>query len=234
MEERRNTKRETAFKVNIKDIKDGKYIKVDKEWEPNYIETLDGKKFSRVNILGTVASELIEQGGNSFVLDDGTDNITIRSFDKIKQEIKLGDLLMIIGRPREFSNEAYVMPEIIKKIEKDKEKWVKLRKLELKENIVIKEKTKEVIEKEKIVEKKEKIIDEELKKEETIKEEPKINSFDVVLKIIKELDINDDGAEIEEIISKSKMDREIIENIINNLLMDGEAFEIKPGRLKLL
>ncbi|MFP4403386.1 MAG: hypothetical protein ACOC3X_01115 [Nanoarchaeota archaeon] len=222
MDEKKTIKRETAKKVKIKEIKEGKYIKIDEEWEPNYVETVSGKKVSRINVLGSVVSEVTTEGGNSFLFDDGSDNITIRSFEEFKTDIKLGDILLIIGRPREFSNEFYILPEIIKKIEKDKEKWIELRKIEL--NSYDDEKKVETIKKEE----EEKSINQEEK------DDVKLNSFDLVLNVIKELDKDDDGAEIEAIIEKVGLDRETTENVINNLLMDGEAFEIKPGRLKLL
>lgn len=118
-------KRETAFKVRIKDILEGKYV-VQEGWEPNYIE-LNSRRFSRVNLLGTYVGE--ENGLPK--IDDGTGSIVLRSFEEgIKFDFNLGDILTIIGRPREYNQTRFIVPEIIRKIE-DAE-WIKVREIELK------------------------------------------------------------------------------------------------------
>ncbi|MFH1642971.1 MAG: OB-fold nucleic acid binding domain-containing protein [Nanoarchaeota archaeon] len=120
-------KRHVAYKVNIKDVLSGTYIKSEGEWDPNFIE-INNKQISRVNLMGIVVQN--DQGANqsSIILDDGTGRIIIRSFGRENDKIKVEDIVLVIGRPREFGNERYIVPEIIKKI--DNKKWVELRKLE--------------------------------------------------------------------------------------------------------
>lgn len=201
-------KRQIAYKVRIKEIISGKYVKEEGEWTPNYIETA-GKHVSRVNLIGTVVSApSTETNFKSFVLDDGSGKINVRSFEKnnIFSNIDIGDVILMIGRPREYGSEKYIVPEIIKKI--DDHRWLKVRALEL-EKDTSQEKIKTEI------------------KIEEIKETPLNNIFN----IIKELD-KADGVDIEEIISVSK--NQNVEKIIKTLLEGGEIFEIRPGKFRVL
>ncbi|MGM5481829.1 MAG: hypothetical protein ACQESF_00055 [Nanobdellota archaeon] len=234
-------KRQTAVKIKVQDIKESRYIKANGDWEPNYILTPYNTKASRVNVIGSVISE---SEGNSFSIDDGSGQITVRSFEELNYPPKMGEVILLVGRPREFSEEIYIVPEIIKAIEKNKEAWAELRKLELEklykglkrevpsETPVINEENIPGIEENAKEEKIESNTKEPIEEENTNKENTK-NTFDLVIKTIKEIDTGE-GADMEEIIEKTGIDEKEVENIINNLLMDGEAFEIRPGKLKLL
>ncbi|MFO8016647.1 MAG: hypothetical protein R6U32_06075 [Candidatus Woesearchaeota archaeon] len=122
--------RQTAFKVKISEILNGKYV-VQEGWEPNYV-TIHGNSVSRVNIIGAVVSKGGgDEGDGTLMLDDGTGRIPARSFDSSPSlsEVNVGDMVLVIGKPREYSNEMYLVPEIIKVLE-DK-RWAELRKVEL-------------------------------------------------------------------------------------------------------
>ena len=56
MRESGNQKRQVAEKIRIKDILGGRYIQ-EEGWTPNYVETDNGKKVSRVNIIGAVVEK---------------------------------------------------------------------------------------------------------------------------------------------------------------------------------
>jgi len=116
-------KRETAFKVRITDILSSSYV-VREGWDPNYLD-LDGKKVSRVHILGTVVG--MESG--LYRVDDGTGSILLRSFDENPPSLEVGKVYTIIGRPREYGDDRYLVPEITKEIT-DKS-WVALHLKEL-------------------------------------------------------------------------------------------------------
>lgn len=119
-------KRHVALKVTVKDLLDGHYVKGDGDWSPNYIDT-GTHKISRLNIMGVVVSKNDES--NEFLVDDGTGRIRVRSFDNKKRDHETGEIVMIIGRPRIFGDEKYVVPEIWKKI--DDSAWFELRKMQL-------------------------------------------------------------------------------------------------------
>lgn len=125
-------KRQVAYKVSAKDIVDGEYVK-EEGWMPNYIRLIDGTKVSRINILGTIVLKQDEQNYKSALIDDGTGKLSVRTFDKYElfDNFNIGDVVVIIGRPREFG-EKYIDPEIIKKVEDVN--WIGVRKLELKKD----------------------------------------------------------------------------------------------------
>ena len=167
-------------------------------------------------------SEQTDTNYYSFVLDDGTGKISVRSFEKkdIIENLEIGDIVLLIGRLREFGQERYIIPEIIKKIEnKD---WVEVRKLELKKQGVVKKDYRGVIKKK---ERKEDI--EPVVKGEVIIE----SSSQVIYGLIKKLD-DGNGVEVDNVIKNSELDN--TDEIISNLLQEGEIFELKPGKLKVL
>lgn len=219
----------TAYGVPIKAIIDGNYIKEEGEFAPNYIE-IGTKKVSRVNIIGIVVSlEEKETSSKSLVIDDGSAKISLRGFEQIPapNDIVIGDIIKVIGRPREFGSEKYIVPEIIKKTN---ENWMRVRKLEIeKEGIYnIDNDTK----KEDVVEN---VID-ELKKEENEKkevmtEEGVLTNHEKIIDYIKQND-SGKGVEIEDILKAEEIVN--CEKIIENMLKEGELFETAPGRLKVL
>lgn len=197
-------KRQIAYKIRIRDILNGKYVK-EKGWQPNYILTKEGKEISRVNLIAAVVDKQFEFDRETVIIDDGSGRITIRTFNdaKVLDNLNIGEVLLIIGRPREYTNEKYIMPEIIKKIKK--KKWIDFRKFELDG----KEENVDNIKKDKL----------------------EIIPSEKIFNLIRELD-SGDGVNFDEIISKSGIKE--AEKIINNLLVEGEIFQNKPGRLKIL
>ncbi|MFC1704776.1 hypothetical protein ACFLZ6_00430 [Nanoarchaeota archaeon] len=202
--EKQQQKRQVAYKVRVKELLDGEYVKED-GWMPNFIRLIDGTKVSRANIIGVVVLKTEEQNYKSVLIDDGSGKIPVRSFEKYElfDSVNIGDVVLIIGRPREFG-EKYIVPEIIKKVEDSG--WIEVRKLELKkpETIVTEEKVEEVVQ---------------------------ANPVDKIFNLIKVAD-KGDGVDIEEVIKNAKVSE--AEKIIRNLLEEGEIFELKPGRIKVL
>jgi RPA family protein len=212
--EKTQQKRQTAYKVAIKDIISGKYVK-EEGWLPNYIQTEDGLKISRVNLICYIVSEDNDANFNSIIVDDGTGKIAVRSFENqdFFQDVDIGDLVLIIGRPREFGNEKYVIAEIIKKI-KDK-RWIDVRKLELRQKKKFSDRG-----------------ETNVKQDNNLKEEViKTTNMEKIYNLIKELD-DGDGIDTEDVIKKVNIDN--AELIIKSLLEQGDIFEITPGRLKVL
>ncbi len=209
----KSQKRQVAYKVKINDILSGPYIKEEGEWVPNYIVVGD-KKVSRVNLMAVVVSKQNSENTNykNLTIDDGSGKISIRSFEENSNfdGIEIGDFVLVIGRPREYLNDKYIVSEILKKV--DGALWAEVRKLELANNageVALKKDSVGV-------------------KEESIEEE---DTATKIFKLIKEVD-SGSGADTQEVISKSNIDK--AEQIITNLLEQGEVFEIKPGKLKVL
>ena len=199
--------RQTAYKVHIKDILNSKYTKRE-GFNPNYLG-IKGKEISRVNVIGVVVQKSLMYNYKTIIMDDGSGEISARIFenDALLDNIQIGNVVLVIGRPREFSSEKYVLIEIIRKIDSE---WAKLRKLELNLDI--------------------KITNIDLKTEklqnEIVIESPK----NKILKLIKDLD-EGEGVLVDNIAVNSKED---IDKIVSVLLKEGDVFEVKPGKLKVL
>jgi len=207
-------RRQIAYKVRIKDLINGRYVK-EEGWQPNYIITNDGRQVSRVNLVGTIVLKPTEENLNyqSIIVDDGSSKISVRSFEgDVLKNVNVGDVILLIGRPREYGSEKYIVPEIVRVI--DNKKWIDIRKLEIE-----------------LHNKKSKGIKEDVVLKEDVVEDKKGSQADKIFKLIKEID-DGEGADTEEIISKANVEH--VEKIIANLLEEGEIFEIKPGKLKVL
>lgn len=210
-------KRQIAYKVKINDILNGEYVREEGEWVPNYIK-VRGKKVSRINLMAVVVSKQNLENTNykSLLIDDGSGKIVIRSFEEGTNfdDIDVGYLVLVIGRPREYLNEKYIVSEILKKI--NDLLWVEVRKLELEDKKEVKE---QVVVDSKVI-----------GGEEEVKEvESDINKK--IFNLIKETDIGE-GADTQDVIIKSNISE--AEDIIKRLLERGEIFEIKHGKLKVL
>jgi RPA family protein len=202
-------KRVIAKKVFVSDIINSTYIKKS-GWEPSGILTKYGE-VSRVDIIGIIVS--ISKEEKTLILDDGTGNILCRFFDNsdIVERFSLGELVNIIGRPRELNDSRYVFPEIIKKVE-DK-RWYKARQMELQ------------------LQGKKEAIKLPVEQKDTVEEHTEIGPFQQILNSIAILD-KGNGVDVQEIINHVKIKDS--EKIINSLIEEGEIFEISPGVVKLL
>lgn len=149
---------------------------------------------------------VVNVGEEQAVVDDGTGTIILQGIEGLQ----LGDTINIIGRPRVYDQDRFVHAEIARKIE-DKT-WVQIRKKE----IELAKKDMKVVEKveEEIIEK--------------VEDGTKIS--DKTFNYIRELD-QGQGADYQEVLQKAG---EGAESVIANLLMEGEIFEVSPGRLKVL
>lgn len=209
--------RQTAYKVWISDLLNNEYVIQQGEWEPNYIG-VNGRKVSRVNIVATVIDRQDTDLVSSITLDDGTGSITTRCFNentKILRDIKIGDLVMVVGRPRENNNQRFIVTEIAKRLSNPL--WTQVRKLEL--------------EKQGAIPKKEGFIKEAVVNQTDTKEVD--DSRKTMLKLIRSVD-DGNGANVDEVIKKSGIDEEEVRKIIRGLLEQGEIYENRPNRLKTI
>jgi len=207
-------KRNIAYKVRIKDILEGEYVKQEGEWSSNFIRSND-LEIARANIIATI----ISKDNTQAIIDDGSGRITIRSFDKEITSAEIGDFALIIGRPRIFDNELYLALEIIKKISPD---WVELRKIELGQKSQKETSISKVEKVDEQIEKKSELVTES---EEVIEQTPALNIYN----LIKAKD-QGSGVEIQELVDEIPD----AESLVNSLLKKGEVFEVKPGKVKVL
>ncbi len=235
METKNNFVRPPAIKISIKESLSFEYVQ-ENEKEPNYILGSNKEKIYRINIIGIVLS--IEKIGSitNVLLEDGTGNIILRSFEENKKikELEPGEIIQIIGRLRKYNQERYISPEIITKVNP---LWLKIRIKEMGLESKVKE-TKEIELIPLSVENKLKIsntnkveipeIEEEIIEE--VKESEMLPT-QKILSLIKEID-KGEGAPIEEIVSKSPL--KDTEQIIDKMLEKGDIFQNLPGKVKVL
>lgn len=210
-------KRQVAEKLRIVDLKDGQYIK-EEGLRPNYVMLKNGHKVSRVNLVGTVVSNSTDLGYRDVCIDDGSAKISIRAFEQnpAMDALSIGDPVFIIGRPREYGREIYVLPEIIKKIVDMK--WLEVRQLELAKIKIVPESTAPV---DVPVEEPKETVEEDIVEDKGV---------GAVKEAIRSLD-SGSGADYEEITKKVGPDAD---KTISNMLKNGDVFEVSPGKLKLL
>jgi RPA family protein len=218
-EEEKIIERQTAKIASINEIITGKYIKKE-GWEPNYVATKKNENISRVNIIGIVVT--IPDNTNTLFLDDGTGKIEARSFENgnMFKDVNIGDVVLLIGRPREYNESIYINAEIVKKIKN--KGWLEYRKKEL---ILKNIKMPDI----KTEEKKDEELQVSEEKENTANNKESIDEIEEILMKVKEMD-KGDGCDVQELVGSNPKTEEIVEQLI----MKGEIFEIKPGKVKIL
>ncbi len=242
-------KRQTAIKTRISDIVNSKFIKKE-GLEPSYVLTDLGQRISRAKIVGIVTDKFFNDSNSfsSITIDDGTGAVRIKAFqDNIDmlQNLEIGNLLMIIGRVREYAEENYISPEAIKSIANPN--YELLHKVEILDNILENRKFLEIVNREK-----EKISDlNELKnylnKEfgigeqifesilESMNESEKMKDNDykpLLISTLKKMD-EGNGVEIIKLLKEIRLPADVFNNILSSLLEDGIFYESMPGVLKL-
>jgi len=125
-------KRNIAYKHRIGDLLDGKVVfDLDKF---KFLELPGEKHVSRVNIIANIIEKYIQDDEKKFAsitLDDASGQIKIKSFgDDIHkiEKFEQGDTVLVIGVLRQWNNELYILPEIVKKRSPT---YLFIRKLEL-------------------------------------------------------------------------------------------------------
>lgn len=219
-------KRQVAFKVHISQIINSPYFK-EEGMQPNYV-LVNNVKVSRANVIGVVLSKSIEETNTVYqnlVLDDGSGKIPLRVFDDKKIDVAIGDFVLVIGRPREFGTDKYIVPEIIKRID---QRWALVRKKELEPES--KEKSASIPEMKRPTDMQAMDVKESKSAGETVFGAE--SGFDRIMNMIRETD-SGNGVSFEEIIEKFD-GKEDPEKLIKRLLELGELFEIRRGMLKIL
>ena len=221
--DQRSFQRLPAVKVLISDLIDGKYVN-EEGWTPNYILTPKNKKVSRANVLGVIISKETLPSYENMIIDDGSSPISVRNFENGPKfgNLKVGDVVLIIGRPRLYGAELYILPEILKK--QDNLKWIEVRKAELGfDNFSKKNKNHDNLAKS----------SKENEKEgaETSEKMDFMTDSEKILSVIRDLD-SGEGAFFDDILKIYKKANG--ESIISELMRMGGIFEIKPGKIKVL
>ena len=116
-------KRMTAVRASISDIVNGTFG----DDNGAHVTSSYGVELRRVVIVGFVVSkfnkEANSEGGKRFMsitLDDGTDTIRIKVWGEeesaLLEGVKEDILALVIGKIRQYEDEVYIIPEIVKEI----------------------------------------------------------------------------------------------------------------------
>ncbi len=196
--------RQPAKKVWIHEMLGGELHIVDGS-EPNTLVTARGEAH-RISILGVIIGNE-ELPVSSVTVDDGTGQVLVRSFER-KLTHPVGTVVQVIGRPRSYQGTFYVAAEAVAAVDP---RWGNYRKKEL--GAVQEIATQ--------------------KTQAPIAEQPAQGEgrVEIIMRFIQQLD-DGNGAPIEQIALKSKLPN--AEEIIEQLLLAGDIFELRPGRVKIL
>jgi len=197
--------------------------------------TIKESKVSRVNIIANAIDKYKNEDSTyiSLTIDDGSENISLKAWNedtKILKEIEVGDMVLTIAKIKEYNNKIYLVTEIVRKL--DKSEWMVLRKKELLSEYGERKRTSEFRKANEQDELEPNILPKVV--EETIFEEESSNVLRQKLLNIIEKNDKSDGAEITHVVSELKISEEKAHSLIYDLLKEGEIFEIKTGRLKLI
>jgi RPA family protein len=222
--------RNTAYKVWIADLISGKFNKGAGEFESSYVET-KGNKVSRVNLIGGIIDRFDNEKSISLSLDDGSGVIRLRTWNEntaMFTNIAVGDLVLIVGKVREYNNYIYVVPELLRVL--DNPLWFKVRKLEL-------TKTYGEVARIEMAPQTQTVSVTEEESYAIVEEKVGGTSGDIsalrenVVSLIEKMDLGN-GADVDEVVKISGFTE--AKKVIDDLLVQGEIFEIQKGRIRLL
>jgi len=237
-----------AIKTRIVDIVSGKYFSSEKEkMKAAFVITPFGQKISRLNLIATVIDKFVAEDGNycSLTLDDGTSLIKAKSFKddvKILKDFELGDMMLVIGKIREYNGEIYVNAEATRKILDAN--FEILRKFEILQELrkrkqmadEIKSLANQTSEEElKEYAKKKYAMDDEVVQfiRESSATEKVEDYKPSLLEVISKLD-EGSGVEINKIFEVANLPESVVENALNELLANGTLYEPTVGILKII
>ncbi len=212
--------RQTAVKVWISNLVNGTFVTNTTD-DPNHV--LSGNsRISRANLMGVIVQKSAAKVLNYdyVTIDDGSGRITARAFEnrQLLADFQIGDMVNILGKPREYGTEIYLVPEIARKI--DNPLWLEVRKQELAGLPQLTDTTPTPPKKQA-----------EKTEETTAEEDTILTPHDTLLQLIRTLD-EGSGVDVNEILSQTRIDQ--AEKILQTLLMRGDVFEIRPGKVKVL
>jgi hypothetical protein len=160
---------------------------------------------SRASLMGIV----VEAAGGSLVLDDGTGSVRAQGPERAATHVSVGDAALVIGKPREFNGERYLELEIAKRLRS--RGWIAYRRAELGRFSDAQRPA---------------------QRAQAAPQTPKSeNPLSQIIDAIRELD-RGSGADTADVLSRvAHPDKE---RLLRVLLEEGEIFEIKPGKVKVL
>jgi len=218
--------RQVAYKMWISNLLNGKFFNSAAQYEPNILE-VDDLKISRVNLLGTIVDKFSKKDNRyvSVTLDDSSAAIDLKCWGEDTQDlenIEVGDFILVIGKVKRYNDLLYLAPEIVRRV--DNPLWLKLRKLELlnlygdPKKIEIKQFNDALT---------------EVHEENLADAEDNLELRGKILTLVEKMD-RGDGVDLANIEKELKVSLESIKEVLLELLMDGEVFEVQPRMYRVM
>ena len=211
----------TAYKIWLSDIKERQLQKA--EGQSDFMD-LDAKQVSRVNVIASVVDTFFADNYSALTLDDGSAQLRLKAFGDFvpkTKEIQAGDIIITIARLREYNNEVYLLPEILKKVTS---KHALLRRLEL----VLEYGRRDPGRK----------IEQHSQGSASVVEQASSSALTNLKEKLKlQIAKLDEGEGVEMTLIEQKIgekDKDKISEAIDELLGEGEAYEPRPGKIRLI
>jgi len=220
-------KRQTAYSVWISNLMNASVVKREGAFEPTFLQW-NNLEISRINLIATITNKY-ESEDKTFVsvtLDDGSSTVrakTWREDTSLLSSFNKGDIVRIIGKIRYYNDEIYITPEVVKIVEPNWELVHKLQLLKIRGKPEINVFKPEV--KIEVMQQTQQIVEEEVVVSESNRQK--------ILALIEKLDKEEGGADRGKIKEQSQLQQETINAILEELLKEGEIFEMK-GQLKTI
>ena len=184
-------------------------------------------KISRVNVIGTVVYKFskIDSKYISISVDDGSSAIDLKCWGEDISDLEnvdVGDFVLVVGKVRRYNDTVYIAPEIVRRL--DNPSWLKLRRFELMELFG---------EPEKFEIKQFNDALSEVHEENLIASEDNLELRGKILTLVEKMD-KGEGVNLANIEAELKTNLETIKNLILELLMDGEIFEVQPRMYRVM
>jgi hypothetical protein len=215
-------RRQTAYKTTIRELLSGEYVSQE-GWNPDYVVGSGGRRISRANLLATIITRLPEESSeySSVLVDDGTGTMKLRAFGEPSLgSVPEGSLIMVIARVRRFGEERYLTPEIVKTITNPLWFAVRQKELEAEGAFTLPPSEQPRTHQETDI---------------TTAERPAPDGSPSLSESIRDaIRARDQGEGVDtgELLAAFGHDK--ADRTIKRLLEEGEIFELKPGRLKVL
>ena len=212
-----------AHKLWLNDLRENNFVVTTGEFESNYI-LLNDKKISRINVIANVVNKFQNEDKIyvTITIDDSSAQIRLKTWredTRILDNINIGDIVLVIGKIKRYNDEVYILPEIVKKVSPNEEL---LRKLELIKEYGLPQEPKEIkLEKE--------------KEPEITYEEINFASSNLRNELLNLIEKNEEnlGIALEEIKTELHSNLEEVNKILEELIKEGQVYEVK-GRYRLL
>ncbi len=224
--------------VSVKDIHTAEYRRVD-GWDPDYL-IIQGRKVYRTLLIGMILQRQEKDEQVEYVIDDGTASIPVIFTEDTRVHAQ-GDVVLIIGRPRDLAGRL-IMGEIIRSVDAVwKPYWEKRARIALawQPEASMDEEVEELHpdgEKPMLSEAVSEAPAEVIQAGETVQPEERGEKSETerVYELIRKLD-DGLGAPVERVLEEAaKEGISQAERAIRFMLEVGDIFEIRAGRLKVL